>query len=347
MNMSGTSIATEALAEGRGDHPVTLGVTDRAALGVTDRAALGVTALVPTFRRPDDLRRCLRALQAQTLPPREIIVVVRPEDEATQALLADESGELPEVRVVFVEPAGQVAALNAGLAAAGGDIVAITDDDTAPRPDWIERIAGHFASDDSIGAVGGRDWVHEHGRLLDGERQTVGKVGWFGRVTGNHHLGAGPTRFVDVLKGANMSYRRKAIVDLQFDSRLRGAGAQVSNDLAFSLRVRRSGWRIVYDPLAAVDHYPSARFDEDQRQAFNPAALENAAHNETVALLDYLPAPRRAAYFVWSLLVGTSALPGLAQIARLLPARGSLAIAQGAAVRRGRIAGWKTWRRRV
>jgi glycosyltransferase involved in cell wall biosynthesis len=136
-----------------------------------------VTVLVPTFRRPADLTRCLEALQRQSRAPDEVIVVARPDDIATHTCLRDPAvkGGLP-LSVALVETPGQVAALNRGLDAANGDVVAITDDDAAPRADWVERIAAAFGSDSRLGALGGRDWVHEKGRILDGERPLVGKV---------------------------------------------------------------------------------------------------------------------------------------------------------------------------
>jgi len=96
-------------------------------------------------------------------------------------------------------------------------------------------------------------------------------VHWFGRVIGNHHLGVGEPRET-CCKGVNMNYRRAAIANLRFDQRLWGPGAQAHNDMAFSLAVRR-GWKLIYDPRVAVDHYPAQRFDEDQRNKFNQIAF--------------------------------------------------------------------------
>jgi glycosyltransferase involved in cell wall biosynthesis len=207
----------------------------------TEHDAMKVTVLVPTFRRPADLTRCLGALQRQSRAPDEVVVVARPDDSATHACLRDPAvkGAL-RLSVALVEAPGQVAALNRGLDAANGDVVAITDDDAAPRPDWLERIAAAFGNDPRLGALGGRDWVHEKGRVLDGERPLVGKVQASGKIIGNHHLGVGGAREVDLLKGANMSYRRAAIGAIRFDARLRGAGAQAHNDMAFSRHASRS-----------------------------------------------------------------------------------------------------------
>ena len=68
--------------------------------------------------------------------------------------------------------------------------------------------------------------------LAEGSRAVVGKLAWFGRLTGNHHLGVGGGREVDVLKGVNMSFRREAIADLRFDQRMRGSGAKVRQFLS-------------------------------------------------------------------------------------------------------------------
>ncbi|MFP3693651.1 glycosyltransferase family 2 protein, partial [Burkholderia sp. SIMBA_048] len=81
-----------------------------------------------------------------------------------------------------------------------------------------------FSADPRLGGLGGRDWMHLKGSAVYGERPIVGKIARSGKVIGNHHLGAGEAREVDVLKGAHMSYRRDAIRNIRFDTRLRGSG---------------------------------------------------------------------------------------------------------------------------
>ena len=221
-----------------------------------DAPRFPVTVIVPTYRRIDRLIQCLTALTRQTMPPAQVVVVVRdidPDSAATARRFAD----LLPLELVEIDVPGQVAALNRGIDRATGDIVAITDDDAAPHADWIARIEGWYHRDNRIGGVGGRDHVYHDGVPETGAARVVGRLQWFGRVIGNHHLGTGRPRDVDVLKGANWSLRRAAIGDLRLNTRLRGSGAQVQNDLDFSLRLRRRGWRLVYDPRVAVDHFPS------------------------------------------------------------------------------------------
>jgi cellulose synthase/poly-beta-1,6-N-acetylglucosamine synthase-like glycosyltransferase len=304
---------------------------------------LTISVIIPSYCRPKDLARCLDALKKQKRPADEVLVVVRDTDTETWTFIQTLNPEFLPLRTATVSVSGVVAAMNVGMDAASGDIIAFTDDDAAPHTDWLERIEAHFLSDSKIGGVGGRDWVYHGTELEEGERQVVGQVQWFGRVIGEHHLGVGEAREVDVLKGVNMSFRRSAIGQMHFDSRMRGTGAQVHFELAFSLALKRAGWKLIYDPKVAVDHFPAQRFDEDQRNRFNDIALLNAVHNETLVLLDNLPSTRRTAFVFWATLVGTRDAPGFLQWLRFLPKEGSLAGQKLLASLRGRWQAWETW----
>jgi glycosyltransferase involved in cell wall biosynthesis len=284
------------------------------------------------------------ALQEQTKPVDQVIVVVRDTDAQTWEFLAQYNSHNLPLHIVKVTQPGVVAALNAGLTATAKDIVSITDDDAAPHPDWLEKINAHFLSDSCIGGVGGRDWIYQSNKLEDDSRLIVGQVQWFGRIIGNHHLGVGKPREVDVLKGVNMSFRKQALGKLRFDERMRGTGAQVHFEMALTLTLKRTGWKIIYDPQIAVDHFPAQRFDEDQRNNFNEIAFINLVHNETLVLLEHLPPIRRIVFLIWSILVGTRDSLGLLQWLRLLPSEGHLASKKWSASLRGRWQGYKQFR---
>jgi glycosyltransferase involved in cell wall biosynthesis len=306
-----------------------------------------ISVIIPTYKRGHDLYRCLQALLSQVRIPDEIIVAARESDEETSSIMKLHYSGHPLMRVVSVATPGQVAALNAGLDSAKGDLIAITDDDAVPRADWLLRIEEHFESDSRLGGLGGRDWVHHNGRIEDGSHKTVGKVQWFGRVIGNHHLGIGGARGVDLLKGANMSYRRSAIDTIRFQPCLKGTGAQVYNDMDFSMAVKKKGWKLLYDPQVAVDHYPAPRFDEDKRNSkFNPVALLNMTHNETFVLFNNLGVRQRIFFLLWVLGVGSTSSPGFIQWLRLLTSEGTLANKKWYTVIRGRLDGIRTWLKR-
>jgi glycosyltransferase involved in cell wall biosynthesis len=128
---------------------------------------------------------------------------------------------------------------------------------------------------------------------------------------GEHHRGDGPPRDVDVLKGVNMAVRRSALGEIRLDERLRGSGAQAHWELGLCLAIGRAGWRVVYDPTVAVDHYPAARLGGDPRDGHTPQALADDVHNETYALLRWLPRRRKLVAFAYGVLVGSRRAPGL------------------------------------
>ena len=291
------------------------------------QASRTVAVVICSYRRPEQLLRCLDALATQTRAPDDVIVVLRADDAAThEALAARRSDSLPW-RIVPADMSGVVAARNAGLAACRSDIVVFCDDDTCAHPDWIARILEHFARDPELGGLGGRDRCHDGERFDERQRDPVGHIAWYGRTIGNHHLGHGAPREVRFLKGANMSFRREATAGLQFDTRLRGRKIQAHEDFGFSMTVRRAGWKLLYDPAVALDHY-AFHGDATRRTYVASKGLADArdyadqCYNHALVLWDELSPASRVAYGLWLPLIGTRANPGLLQTLRLTPREG-------------------------
>ncbi len=302
-----------------------------------------VSILVPSYGRPASLARCLAALESQTHPPDEVVVGVRAgDDETIQVAESARARGLP-LRVATTPVAGVVASMQAALDAASGDLIALTDDDARPRAGWIEGLLACFAASPDVGGVGGRDWQPTE----RWNERRVGQVQWFGRVIGNHHLGAGPARDVDVLKGANCAFRAPLLRAVGFDRRLRGEGAQMYWELGLCLPLRRAGWRLIYDPEVAVDHDVAPRHGDDHlhRGVFAEAPLRNAIHNETTELLEGRGVMSRALFLGWAFLVGTREGPGLAQLARHVLRGRPNALDRWRAAVAGRLAGAATARR--
>ena len=305
---------------------------------------MDITVIVPTYKRPDDLRRCLDALGNQTCAAARVAVVRRDGDVATEKMLAGYKPGALLMQIFTGTVPGVVAALNVGLANAIGEVVAMTDDDAAPHPDWLARIAAHFRADARIGGVGGRDRIFQGKRKDDWPPKThVGISTWYGHVYGNHHCGVGLARDVEMLKGVCMAFRRGAIGELRFDTRLRGAGAQYANEYLFGAAIRNAGWRLVYDPAILVDHYPSVRHDSDQRNQIDRGALRDVIHNATLGYLEYMPVRRALAVLVYQLLWGSRMSPGVAAAA-MYGLRGErIALVGLREVVLGTLAGIGTW----
>ena len=66
----------------------------------TSTSTLSISVMVPTYRRPADLKRCLDALRAQARPADEVLVVARPEDDATHRALESVFGQRIAVHAV-------------------------------------------------------------------------------------------------------------------------------------------------------------------------------------------------------------------------------------------------------
>lgn len=286
-----------------------------------------IGVLIPTYRRPRDLLRCLDALKNQQQPPHDVMVIVRCEDAETQTALARyDHGTVP-IRILLVDRPGTVYAHNVGIEACRTDVLAMIDDDTAPHPQWLRIILQDFVDDPRLGGLGGRDRCFD-GRSFDEHKEsTVGKLQWFGRAIGNHHRGYGAIREVDLLKGANMSFRAAALEKARCDVRLRGQGAQPNEDTSLTLAVKRGGWKIAYDPNALVDHYQAIREEERHYGGIvriaDPVPFVEFAYNEVMGIWDSLSFARRIAFVLWSALVGTGVCPGLVQAIRFTPRLGA------------------------
>jgi GT2 family glycosyltransferase len=260
-----------------------------------------VSVVIPTYMRPQRLEAALRsAWDQKPRPADEVIVVCRNEDEGARRVAAAYPGTLTQL----VEQPGVLAAMRVGAGCATGSVIAFLDDDAEPPEDWLDA-ALRALEDPVVGAYSARDVVRDPDD--EPRRPDVGRITRWGKLIGNHHLAVGAARDVDVLKGANLVFRREA---LQLPADLRGAGAQVHYEVATCLAASAAGWRLRFDPNMAVRHLPGDRFDSDRRGAPAPDAVFNAAYNLVFTLVSFRPELfwRRA---LFGLLVGDRATPGL------------------------------------
>jgi GT2 family glycosyltransferase len=269
-----------------------------------------LTVVIPSYKRPRELANCLAGIDAQERRPDEVIVVCREEDAGTLEFVeqweAAPAGYIK--RHVQVSKPGVIHAMQTGVEHASGDIVAFIDDDAVPWKDWAGRLLDYYR-DPQVGGVGGRDMIAGQDQTI--QKPVVGRVTWYGKLIGNHDQGYGGPREVDVLKGVNMSFRTPLV---KFPAFMKGKGAQVHFEVFLCLRIRRLGYKLIYDPQLRVDHYPATRHDIDQRNAIVRDAVANASFNLSVALLHGLPAYRRPARIAYGVLVGDRRMPGVARM---------------------------------
>lgn len=112
---------------------------------------VSVIICVYTEARWSDLIAAVESLDRQSVPVREIIVVV----DYNQHLFERVRTEFPGIVVVEnSESHGLSGARNSGIAVAKGSLIAFLDDDATAEPDWLERFS-RFFEDTQVLGVGG------------------------------------------------------------------------------------------------------------------------------------------------------------------------------------------------
>ncbi|GGI06069.1 glycosyltransferase [Egicoccus halophilus] len=115
-----------------------------------------ISVVVPAFRRPDRLAALLEALAAQDLA-REAFEVVVVDDGSPEPLAptGEAFSSRLQVRVHRQTNAGPAAARNTGAEVARAPLLAFTDDDCRPAPDWLRHLLA-AAEADPTAMLGGR-----------------------------------------------------------------------------------------------------------------------------------------------------------------------------------------------
>jgi len=173
-----------------------------------------VSVVVPTYNRPDKLRRAVRTVTEQTYEPVELVVVDdHSETPAGDALEDVDVATLDAVTVVrHQRNRGANAARNTGIREADGEFVAFLDDDDRWVPEKLARQVEAFESGgERIGLVyTGARYVYP-----DGERVISGDVA--GEVTRDILEGAAIAEFSAVMVRASV-VERAGLPDERFPS---------------------------------------------------------------------------------------------------------------------------------
>jgi GT2 family glycosyltransferase len=133
-----------------------------------------LASVVIAVKGDDRVRRLLDRLLQQTVPATayEVLVV-----ENGSAELADVQGLGGVVRYLHIAESNSGTARNAGLAAARGRYLLLTDADCVPEGDWIEKMTAHLSTGAAAG-VGGvigkynpTTWTQRYAiTVVDGQR---------------------------------------------------------------------------------------------------------------------------------------------------------------------------------
>jgi glycosyltransferase involved in cell wall biosynthesis len=232
-------------------------------------AALDATVLIATYNRATFLDRTLDSIRELRVRPGrrwEVIVVDNNSTDDTRGVVERHARDFPvRLRYLFEGRQGRSNALNAGVAAAAGSIIAMTDDDVCVEPQWLD------AACDALGD-GAKDLAYAGGPVrplwespppawLDLTRGDL-----WGTIAIQDH-GDRPFVYEEARKvplGANMAARRELFdaaglfrTDLGRTNGRVLLGQEVPELL---MRARAAGFRGVYAPSMEVHHHvPSSR----------------------------------------------------------------------------------------
>lgn len=109
-----------------------------------------ISVVIPTYKRPSLLMRCINALFDQSFASSEfeIIVISDGEDNETLALVASLSSRRYPALGYYSLPvkSGPAAARNLGWTIAKAKLILFTDDDCIPSANWLEAMWNAFKS---------------------------------------------------------------------------------------------------------------------------------------------------------------------------------------------------------
>jgi glycosyltransferase involved in cell wall biosynthesis len=207
-----------------------------------------VSVILPVLDDPQRLRLCLQALERQTLPRElfETIVVDNGPSDTVRGVVEEHA----HCRYAVEPRRSSYAARNRGIDLARGTILAFTDADCLPAPDWIAEGVAALRADPAPGLVAGRVDVFP---LRAGQPTAVELF---------EMLTAFPQReFVARWQfgaTANVFTSRKVMEQAgTFNPQLQSGG-----DMEWGRRVHAAGWPVVYADDVRVAHPARRTFAE-------------------------------------------------------------------------------------
>ena len=214
-----------------------------------------VSVIIPNWNGAAHLPTCLDALRRQTYPDHEVIVVDNASTDASRALLAE---RYPEVRVVAL-PSNQgfAGAVNAGILAARGDLVALLNNDTEADPNWLAEAVRALDAHPAAGFAASklrlfdrRDVLHSAGDTFSRRGEANSRGVW--ETDRGQYDQEGP---VFSACGGAVVYRRSmldevGLLDEDFFFNL--------EDVDLAWRAQLAGYGCVFVPTSVVYHKLSA-----------------------------------------------------------------------------------------
>lgn len=215
------------------------------------------TVVIPTRDRPDRVANAVASVLRSSAAPAAVIVVDQGIDEDARRAL--EALGSPVVQYLQTTTRGISAALNAGIAAAQTEAIAITGDDCEVSATWLRELLLELEQDPAVGVV--------YGSVLPGSHDSAaGFIPCFVRYERVEAAGLHQQYRIGGTT-ACMALRRSLWERLGgFDEAL-GVGSHLGSaeDADFSIRSLIAGYRVVESPRPQVVHLGFYAWSERRR----------------------------------------------------------------------------------
>ena len=207
-----------------------------------------VTVVIPHYNDLERLDLCLSALAAQTYPA-ELVRTIVADNGSPQGIEAVRAAAKGRAEVVLVEERGAGPARNGAAALAVSEVLAFTDSDCVPEPQWLEA---------GVAALDRYDFVGGHVTVLveDEERMTPTEA--FERVFAFD--------FKTYIERKGFTGSGNLFCPRRLFETVGGFRVGLSEDWEWSKRAQSHGFRLGYEPRAVVGHPARRTWDELTRK---------------------------------------------------------------------------------
>ena len=213
------------------------------------RGLCKISIIVVNWNRKTLLQDCLESLCAQTFCQPEILLV---DNGSTDDSVDFVKKHFPFVRVVGLGAnLGFAGGNGAGLESAGGEFIALLNNDARAHEEWLENLLQPMLADPTIGICASKILAEGTGKISSaGGAVTTACIG-FDRGAGGHGSLYNTRELVFGACGAALLYRRKMLDEIGF---LDDDFFLYNEDTDLSFRAQLAGWKCVYVPTAVVYH---------------------------------------------------------------------------------------------
>lgn len=243
--------------------------------------AVKYSIIVPVFNRPHEVSELLQSLTHQTYTNFEVLII---EDGSTETCekVYETYTQLLQIRYFYKPNSGPGPSRNFGYQNARGDYFIVFDSDCIIPPDYLTVVDKHLEGS-PLDAWGGPDRGHRDFTLMQQAMAfTMSSVITTGGIRGGKKASE---KFQP--RSFNMGISKEVFLatgGFRFD--------RFAEDIEFSIRIKKAGFRIGLIPEAYVFHKRRTTLQQFYRQVFNfgrGRVLVGRAHSGAIKFTHWFP----------------------------------------------------------